>query len=77
LRKKGIYEEQSFKNQAEYEEFLEKKNKHIIPILLKNENNSVDLISGFSGQIEKESTLLFIKRESYNATNDDELIEEL
>lgn len=77
LRKKGIYEEQSFKNQAEYEEFLEKKNKHIIPILLKNENNSVDLISGYSGQIEKESTLLFIKRESYNTTNDDELIAEL
>jgi len=76
LREKDIFEERKFATQQEYDEFEEKHIKHIIPILFQHTDKTVELISGFSGKIDKESTLHFIKKPNNESFDDDDDFEE-
>lgn len=66
VRKKDAYAEQLFENQNSFDEWYEKQQQKIIPICLLNEK-TIELFSGFSGSIEKDTTLLFIKKATYES----------
>jgi len=70
-RKKDNYEEQTFEDNDELDDFLEKNEKKVIPVMLKTAEKNIHLISGFTGKAEKESTLIFIKRPNFDEENPD------
>lgn len=66
VRKKDAYAEQLFENQNSFDEWYEKQHQKIIPICLLSESK-IDLFSGYSGNIEKDSTLLFLKKTTFDS----------
>ncbi len=66
VRKKDAYAEQHFDNQKSFDEWYEKHHQKIIPICILNETK-IELFSGYSGSIDKDSTLLFIKKATFES----------
>lgn len=73
LRKKDPFAEYTFKKQADYEEFDADNHNKIIPLFLKGEDSDdFELISGFSGNAEKQETLVFLKLTNFHPENEDD-----
>lgn len=66
IRKKDAYAEEHFENQKSFDEWYSEHQQKIIPICLFNEK-TIELFTGFSVKIEKDSTLLFIKKSTFGS----------
>ncbi|MEQ9300880.1 MAG: cation:proton antiporter [Cyclobacteriaceae bacterium] len=66
VRKKDAYAEQLFENQKSFDEWYEQQQQKIIPICILSESK-IELFSGYSGIIEKDSTLLFLKKATFDS----------
>lgn len=71
LRKKDAFGERVFESQAAYDTFEEKHGKKIIPLLFIGSNSEIEMISGFNGRIEKNSKLIFLKRNDVDLEDED------